>query len=141
MTTSETAHRLGVKPQTVYAYVSRGLLTRHPDPGGDRRRSRFDRAEVERIAHRARHTDRSGALEVVVDTELTLLDPDGHLAYRGRDVMELARYRSFESVAELLWGEDGDEDRRRTAAGAREVVVDPELTLLDPDGHLAYRGR
>jgi citrate synthase len=122
MTTSETAHRLGVKPQTVYAYVSRGLLTRHPDPGGDRRRSRFDSAEVERIAQRARHTDRSGALEVVVDTELTLLDPDGHLAYRGRDVMELARYRSFESVAELLWGEDGDEDRRRTAAGARPAA-------------------
>jgi citrate synthase len=104
LTTADTARRLGVKPQTVYAYVSRGLLTRHPDPGGDRRRSRFDRTEVERLAQRARHTDRSGALEVVVDTELTLLDPDGHLAYRGRDVTELARYRGFEAVAELLWG-------------------------------------
>jgi citrate synthase len=105
LSTAETAHRLGVKPQTVYAYVSRGLLTRHPDRDG--RRSRFDPAEVERLAARARHGGRAGALEVVVDTELTLIEVDGHLYFRGRDATELARFRSFEQVAELLWGEAG----------------------------------
>ena len=30
LTTSEASRRLGVKPETLYAYVSRGLLTRHP---------------------------------------------------------------------------------------------------------------
>ncbi len=108
LTTAETARHLGVKPQTVYAYVSRGLLTRHP--GADRRRSRFARSEVERLAQRSRQAGRSGALEVVVDTELTLLDPDGRLFFRGRDAIELARHRSFEQVAELLWG-GGDEPR------------------------------
>ena len=52
LTTEEAARRLGVKPETLYAYVSRGQLTRHRAPG--ERRSRFDRAEVERLAGRAR---------------------------------------------------------------------------------------
>ena len=47
LSTAETARRLGVKPQTVYAYVSRGMLTRHRDSDG--RRSRFDPTEVERL--------------------------------------------------------------------------------------------
>jgi citrate synthase len=93
LSTAETARRLGVKPQTVYAYVSRGLLTRHPDRDG--RRSRFDPAEVDRLAARARHGGRAGALEVVVDTELTLIDVEGRLFFRGRDATELARFRSF----------------------------------------------
>ncbi|HEX2391505.1 MAG TPA: citrate synthase [Solirubrobacterales bacterium] len=100
--TVEVARRLGVKPQTVYAYVSRGLLGR--DPASGPRRSLFDRDEVERLAARARRTDRSGALEVVVETELTLLDPAGRLLYRGHDAIELARFRDFEGVAALLWG-------------------------------------
>ena len=32
LTTSEASRRLGVKPETLYAYVSRGLLTRHTAP-------------------------------------------------------------------------------------------------------------
>jgi citrate synthase len=100
--TAETARRLGVKPETVYAYVSRGLLRRHPDSA--RHRSLFAREDVERLAARSRRRDRSGALEVVVETELTLIDPAGRLYYRGHDVVELARFRSFEQVATLLWG-------------------------------------
>src|SRR6202012_6079695 len=99
--TEEVARRLGVKRETVYAYVSRGLLERHPASGTHD--SRFDPAEVERLAARARRPDRSSALEVVVETELTLLDPAGRLSYRGRDAIELARFRSFEEVVALLW--------------------------------------
>ena len=84
LTTSEASRRLGVKPETLYAYVSRGLLTRHTAPDG--RRSLFAREEIERLAARARRGGRAGALEVVVDTELTLLDPAGALYYRGHDV-------------------------------------------------------
>jgi citrate synthase len=99
--TEEVARRLGVKRETVYAYVSRGLLERHPASGPHD--SQFDPAEVERLAARARRPDRSSALEVVVETELTLLDPAGRLSYRGRDAIELARFRSFEEVVTLLW--------------------------------------
>jgi citrate synthase len=104
LTTAEVARRLGVKPQTVYAYVSRGLL--HPDASSTHRHSLFAADEVERAAVRSRHPSRSGALEVVIETQLTALDPEGRLYYRGRDVIELARFRSFEDVAGVLW--DGD---------------------------------
>ncbi len=121
LSTAEAARRLGVKPQTVYAYVSRGLLSR--DASSTHRRSVFAADEVERVAGRARRPSRSGALEVVIETQLTALDPEGRLHYRGRDVVELARFRSFEDVAALLWdGESlapwqlADDDRRLIAA-------------------------
>ena len=104
LSTAEVAHRLGVKPQTVYAYVSRGLLRR--DPSSAHRRSWFRAQDVERLVARARRPDRSGALEVIVETELTALDPAGRLHYRGRDAVELARFSTFEEVSGLLW--DGD---------------------------------
>ena len=91
---------------------------RHPASGPHR--SEFEAEEVERLAARARRPDRSSALEVVVETELTLLDPAGRLSYRGRDAIELARFRSFEEVVALLW--DGappapwELDAGRTAA-------------------------
>jgi citrate synthase len=127
--TEEVARRLGVKRETVYAYVSRGLLERHPASGPHD--SRFDPAEVERLAARARRPDRSSALEVVVETELTLLDPAGRLSYRGRDAIELARFRSFEEVVALLW--DGApaapwelDDERAAAVAAVGDALGPE---------------
>ncbi len=154
--TEEVARRLGVKRETVYAYVSRGLLERHPASGPHD--SQFDPEEVERLAARARRPDRSSALEVVVETELTLLDPAGRLSYRGRDAIELARFRSFEEVVALLW--DGapptpwglDEERgaavealsatlgphapdveRIAAVVATLAARDPERDSRDPD--------
>jgi citrate synthase len=104
LTAAEAAHRLGVKRETVYAYVSRGLLAR--DPASGHRRSLFTAAAVDALADRARHGNRSGAFETTVRTELTAVDPAGRLSYRGRDAVQLARHRSFEDVAGLLW--DGD---------------------------------
>jgi citrate synthase len=120
LTTAEVARRLGVKPQTVYAYVSRGLL--RPDASSSHRHSLFAQDEVERAAARARRPSRSGALEVVIETQLTALDPAGRLHYRGRDVVELARFRSFEDVAGLLW--DGDPFAPwELDAGDRELIA------------------
>ncbi len=108
ITTQQAADLLGVKPETVYAYVSRGLLERHR--GEDRRSSRFDRVEIERLARRNRRGGRAGALEVVIDTELTMIDPAGSLYYRGYDAVELARTSRFEQVAELLWAVPAETD-------------------------------
>ena len=47
---------LGVKPATLYSYVSRGLLRRHRDP--DSRRSLFRPEEVDACAARAIPLDR-----------------------------------------------------------------------------------
>ena len=52
LTAAEAAARLGVKRETLYAYVSRGLLTRHREPGD--RRSWFDPAEVDRLQSQSR---------------------------------------------------------------------------------------
>jgi len=104
LTAPEATLRLGVRPQTLYAYVSRGLVESEPVPGT--RTSRYARADVERLAARARRTRPATGPEIVVDSALTLLDPDGHLYYRGWDVAAAARDATFEQVASWLWDTD-----------------------------------
>jgi citrate synthase len=89
MDAGEAAKRLGVKPATLYAYVSRGVLRRHCGESG---RSRFDAAEVERLARRG-----PAPAEVVIESEITALGADRPY-YRGRDALELARQVDFETV-------------------------------------------
>ncbi len=101
LTAEEAVARLGVKPQTLYAYVSRGLVHREAVPGT--RRSRYRRDDVERLAQGSRPVSRAGRLDVVIDTSLTQLEPSGALTYRGWNVVDAAHDASFETVAEWLW--------------------------------------
>lgn len=101
MTTEEAAARLGVKVETLYAYASRGLVESQRIPGD--RRTRYRRVDVERLATRARGGGPARSLEIVVETELTLLDPAGGLYYRGWDVADAAVSATFEEVATWLW--------------------------------------
>ena len=100
LTSAEAAARLGVKPETLYAYVSRGLLHSKRAAGG--RTSSFDPDEVERLTRRGRRLGRRGASAVVFESALTAIQ-DGTLWYRGVDARELARSHSFEEVAAWLW--------------------------------------
>jgi citrate synthase len=100
LSAAEAAARLGVKPATLYAYVSRGLLGRERVPG--RRASTFDAAEVERLRRGGGRRGRRPAGELVVESALTAIQGGG-LWYRGLPVAELAATRSFEEVAEWLW--------------------------------------
>ena len=100
LTTAEVARRLQVKPETIYAYVSRGLLTSTRARG--RRGSLFSAAEVDRLA--ARSLDHSGVVERI-ESELTLLQDD-QLYYRGQSAGELATTSTVEEVAQLLWTGD-----------------------------------
>src|SRR5579875_3029764 len=120
LSTAEAAARLGVKPETLYAYVSRGLL--HPERTG--RGSTFDPQEVAQLARTGRHPPRAGvassrrAARAATDrgpadpvflTELTLIERSC-LYYRGLDAVMLSRSRTFEEVATWLWtGEWADE--------------------------------
>jgi citrate synthase len=97
LTTAEVARRLKVKPETIYAYVSRGQLTSVRARG--RRGSLFAAADVERLAGRT--VDHPGVVERI-ESELSLL-ADDELYYRGRSVRDLATTQSVESVAQLLW--------------------------------------
>ena len=121
LTAAEAASRLGVKPATLYAYVSRGTLTRAR--GADGRASLFDAAEIERLARRGRPRRPPGTLDITVETQITEITAD-RLRYRGLDVPELARTRSFEDVAVLLWtGALPPAAGPRTPAGAGSAAV------------------
>ncbi|MEU2250892.1 citrate synthase [Streptomyces sp. NPDC019224] len=101
LTTRQTAERLGVKPETVYAYVSRGQLSSSRAPGG--RGSTFDAAEVDALARRTGRREPSSATgEQAVRTGVTLIADDRYY-FRGVDATELAARYSYEEVAEWLW--------------------------------------
>ena len=100
LTAAQAAQRLGVKPATLYAYVSRGVLRR--DRAADGRSSLFDSDEVERLARRGRPRRPAGVADITVESAITEIAGD-RLRYRGLDVIQLATSRSFEDVAELLW--------------------------------------
>ncbi len=97
----EAARRLGVKLPTLYAYVSRGLLTSHP--AGDGRRSLFSAEDVEALAKRSQGARNTETKLATVMTSVTQLRDEGPL-YRGRPATELATSATYEEVAELLWG-------------------------------------
>ena len=117
--TAQAAARLGVKPETLYAYVSRGLL--HPERTA--RGSMFDAREVAQLARSGRKAGRAGNAggrggrspdqtgpaggEPVFLTELTLIE-GGHLYYRGIDVVDISRTRTFEETATWLWTGEWD---------------------------------
>lgn len=101
LTVSEAAERLGVKRETIYAYISRGRLTSRPSDDG--RGSMLDPLDVDRLrglsvrkGPAARHRGR-------VASAITRVQ-DGEIHYRGRDALTLSRTATFEQAAELLWG-------------------------------------
>jgi citrate synthase len=101
LSTAEAAARLGVKPATLYAYVSRGLLGR--ERSADGRTSTFDPAELDRLARPGRaRRGRRPSTELVVPSALTAI-AHGLPWYRGLAVPDLAGARGFEEVAEWLW--------------------------------------
>ncbi|CAM5377886.1 citrate synthase family protein [Streptomyces abikoensis] len=99
LTTREVAERLGVKPETVYAYVSRGQLSSRRDASG--RGSTFDPREVEALLRRNRRETAFGG-ETAIRTGITLISKDRYY-YRGVDATALAERYTYEEVADWLW--------------------------------------
>lgn len=104
LTSAEAAARLGIRLETLYAYVSRGRITRHRDSDG----STFDPLEVERLATERRRdpapirrASPAGTPLMILDTDLALIE-DGRLYLRGRDIAELSE-QPYEEVASRLW--------------------------------------
>ncbi|WP_406044490.1 citrate synthase [Micromonospora sp. NBC_00898] len=100
LTTAEVALRLRIKSETIYAYVSRGLLPRVKVPG--ERISRFRLADVERLAARTQATRPERDAAPAMRTAITLI-AYGRLHYRGLDVAKLAPVTPFEEIAHWLW--------------------------------------
>jgi citrate synthase len=109
LSSKEVADLLRIKPQTLYAYVSRGWIR---SIGKDKRRGfLYSRDDVERLRARG-HARADGGLlkrgaprwsEPIVQSAITKITPEGP-EYRGRPALALARRgHRFENVAELLW--------------------------------------
>lgn len=109
LSAAEAVEMLGIRKQTLYAYVSRGFV-RSIGTGRTRERH-YAREDLERIQARSRaqsspDTLAASALNLghpVVPTSVTEITADGP-RYRGRLAADLARLgAAFEQVAELLW--------------------------------------
>lgn len=105
----DAARLLEVRLETLYAYVSRGLLRSVPDARKGRRlyfREDLDRLRARHQAHGGHGAVAAGALrwgEPVLDSALTDIAATGP-RYRGVDALSLAEQGTpFEAVAELLW--------------------------------------
>lgn len=109
LTAQEVMERLRLKPQTLYAYVSRGRIEAKADAGDPRRRL-YRAADVARLEYRKERGRRSAAIaedaiawgEPVLASSITTI-AHGRLWYRGRDAEVLARTARLEDVARLLW--------------------------------------
>ena len=101
---------LGVKTQTLYAYVSRGLIK--PAPRHGAQASLYHREDIEALraggrsspptldqGERSARWNQSGAL---LQTAITNIKQDGPY-YRGKSAIEIAMSRPFEDCVDLLW--------------------------------------
>lgn len=133
LTASEALERLGSKPQTLYANVSRGRIRArsHPD---DSRRSLYSAVDVDRLARRrgGRRPSASVAAEAISWGEPVLASTistisSGRLYYRGQDTADFAATATLEAAAALLW-----ESPRAAAIPAAHADAAPPADTLAP---------
>src|SRR2546426_4032280 len=109
MSASEASRLLGVTRATLYAYVSRGFIRSQAASGSTRERM-YSREDVERLRQRTeerRAPDKAAARALhwgmpILESSIALID-GSRLYYRGLDAATLARSRSLEEVAALIW--------------------------------------
>ena len=134
LTAAEAAEALGVKVETLYAYVSRGLV--RSEAGGGRAR-RYRAEDIDHL-RRERQGDPSVVAAAalgfsgapVLDSAITLI-ADGRLYYRGEDARRLAREASVREVAALLWQADAER------VFARDNLPAPSAAITATDRALA----
>ena len=108
-TAREAVALLRIKPQTLYTYVSRGLIRSVNQ--ANRKEKLYYREDIEKVgaqaeARRGQGVPAATALRwghPVITTAVTEITPEGP-RYRGRLALDLARQGcSFEAATELLW--------------------------------------
>ena len=109
LSSKDASSRLGISRATLYAYVSRGLVRSSAAPGDPRQR-RYAAEDIDALRNRSeerRDPAKIGERALhwgvpVLESAITLIE-NGSLYYRGHDVAQLARTRSVEEVAALIW--------------------------------------
>ncbi|GLQ17063.1 citrate synthase [Maritalea porphyrae] len=111
MEAKEVCTQLQISPDTLYAYVSRGIIRKiaHPQDG---RRSLYHRHDFEKLLCKKK-TGRSRSAvaastiswgEPVLKSSITEI-ADEQVFYRGQNAVDLAKSFKFEQIFELLLGE------------------------------------
>ena len=128
MTAAEALNVLNVRPQTLYANVSRGKIRAKSD-ADDPRRSLYHRDDILRMAKRSNGRRK---IETVSAQAMQWGDPvlpsalstaaDGRLLYRGRDAVTLSATATLEDIADLLWQAEPGQALAATAAAAIAVA-------------------
>ncbi|MEZ2294243.1 citrate synthase [Variovorax sp. RCC_210] len=138
-----------VRPQTLYASVSRGRIRAKPD-AADPRRSLYHRDDVQRVAARTRgrRSSETVASEAIQWGEPVLASgvstvAEGRLLYRGQDACELAAHATLEEAAGVLWDSaaPGFVSRAHTKALAPATASAPKNTLPLQAGLVALASR
>jgi len=148
ITMAEACSQLGVRPQTIYAYVSRGKLEVMPDPA-DTRRSLYRAEDVAGLAkrkqagrkHETLATNTLFGAEPSIPTAISTFHRQ-RLYYRGQDAVALAASASLEEVAQLLWNSDqlADFSCAARVSSPGRVAAFTSLAALAATGH-STRGR
>lgn len=113
ITQEEACEALGVRKQTLYAYVSRGQIEVRGDPQ-QANRNLYRATDIagllkKRSLGRGRKKIAASTMawgEPIIDTRISTI-ARGTLYYRGRDAVQLAASASFEGAAQLLWDTSG----------------------------------
>src|ERR1700730_8892744 len=120
LTARQAADRLGVKLDTLYAYVSRGPLCSVMVPGTRERRYRGE--DVDALvdgssgARPPRNPDPE-ALMPVLGSSICLIE-NGRFYYPGQDAVRLSERATLDDIAKLLWlDETGPQTADATAPG------------------------
>src|SRR5580693_1498641 len=127
LTAAAALQVLGVRPQTLYANVSRKKIRAKPDPK-DTRRSLYHEADVRKMARQHGGPRKATA---VAAAAIEWGDPilssavstvvEGRLYYRGQDAVGLSEERAFEEVARILWGVDGGDGQLERSQAAKDA--------------------
>ncbi|OKO80882.1 citrate/2-methylcitrate synthase [Bradyrhizobium sp. NAS96.2] len=114
-TAKQSADFLGIRPASLYAYVSRKGIRSVAVPGT--REHRYLRSDIEGVRKRKGRTVPSDD-GMELKSAITLITEDGPY-YRGQSASKLAHSATIETVAALLWDVD-------------EAVFDEEPPAADP---------
>ncbi|WP_277188140.1 citrate synthase family protein [Caballeronia sp. BR00000012568055] len=159
MTQEQACDALGVRKQTLYAYVSRGQIEVQGDPEHANRKlyraSDIAALLKKRNTGRARKNIAASTMawgEPIINTRVSTI-ARGRLFYRGKDAVLLASSATLEAAAGLLWdapheprfasvaplGIDGSSARARLFAAIGIAAADDTLSfddLCDEGAHL-----
>jgi citrate synthase len=111
LTAEEATGLLKIRRQTLYAYVSRGLI-RSNDQAGEPHRRLYRADDIDALLGRKRRgRTPARAAQTALDWGLPILESaltsvaDGRLYYRGQDAVALAEDGAvLEDIARLMWG-------------------------------------